>query len=139
MKITVIDGQGGKLGALLTAAIKNEFPSAFVAAVGTNAIATSAMLKSGADSAATGDNPAVVACRDSDAVVGPVGISIADSLHGEVTPKMALAVARCPGIRVLLPINRCSTFIVCSDASPSEQIRTALDILRRELKEKCNA
>lgn len=136
MKITVIDGQGGKLGAMLTSAIKAEFPQVFVAAVGTNAIATNAMLKAGADSAATGDNPAVVACRDSDAVVGPVGISVADSLHGEVTPKMALAVARCPGLRVLLPINRCKTFIACADAAPAECIRRTVDILRENLEER---
>lgn len=131
MKITVIDGQGGKLGAMLTAAVKAEFPDAFVAAVGTNAIATNAMLKAGASSAATGDNPAVVACRDSDAVLGPVGISVADSLHGEVTPKMALAVARCPGIRVLLPINRCNTYIACADASPAEYVKNAIAILKQ--------
>lgn len=133
MKITIIDGQGGKLGALLTSAVKKEFPDVFVAAVGTNAIATNAMLKAGADSAATGDNPAVVACRDSDAVLGPVGISVADSLHGEVTPKMALAVARCPGIRVLLPINRCKTFIACEDTSPAESVRRAVLMLKEHL------
>ena len=133
MKITVIDGQGGKLGAMLTSAAKAEFPEAFVAAVGTNAIATNAMLKAGADSAATGDNPAVVACRDSDAVLGPVGIAIADSLLGEVTPKMALAVARCPGIRVLLPINRCSSFIACKNESPAEYIKNAMAILKENL------
>ncbi|MBR4941407.1 MAG: DUF3842 family protein [Clostridia bacterium] len=133
MKITIIDGQGGKLGAMLTAAVKAEFPEAYVAAVGTNAIATNAMLKAGADSAATGDNPAVVACRDSDAVLGPVGISVADSLHGEVTPKMALAVARAPGIRVLLPINRCKTFIACDNASPADYIKNAITILRENL------
>ncbi|MBQ1954581.1 MAG: DUF3842 family protein [Clostridia bacterium] len=137
MKITIIDGQGGKLGALLTAAVKTEFPTATVAAVGTNAIATNAMLKAGADSAATGDNPAVVACRDSDAVLGPVGIAVADSLHGEVTPKMALAVARCPGIRVLLPINRCKTFIACEDATPTEYVRRAIMMLKENLSDKC--
>ncbi len=133
MKITIIDGQGGKLGAMLTAAVKAEFPNAFVAAVGTNAIATNAMLKAGADSAATGDNPAVVACRDSDAVLGPIGITVADSLHGEVTPKMALAVARCPGVRVLLPINRCKTFVACTDSSPAEYIKNAIKILKENL------
>ena len=137
MKITIIDGQGGKLGALLTAAVKTEFPTATVAAVGTNAIATNAMLKAGADSAATGDNPAVVACRDSDAVLGPVGIAVADSLHGEVTPKMALAVARCPGIRILLPINRCKTFIACEESSPTEHVRRAIITLRENLDSNC--
>ena len=136
MKITVIDGQGGKLGAMLVSAVRAEFESANIAAVGTNAIATSAMLKAGANSAATGDNPAVVACRDSDAVLGPIGITVADSLHGEVTPKMALAVARCPGIRVLLPINRCKTFIACEDETPSEYIRKAITMLKEHLEDK---
>ncbi|MBQ5972943.1 MAG: DUF3842 family protein [Oscillospiraceae bacterium] len=133
MKIAVIDGQGGRLGAMLTAAIKSELPGCTVAAVGTNSLASSAMLKAGADTAASGENPAVVACRDADAVVGPIGIAIADSLAGEVTPRMAMAVARCPGLRVLLPINRCSTFVACVESSPAEQVRIAVEQLKSAL------
>ena len=84
-KVTVIDGQGGRLGALLTEAIKAAGLPCELLAVGTNTIAATAMLKAGADAAATGENPVVVACRDSDVILGPVGILCADALLGEIT------------------------------------------------------
>ena len=94
MNITIIDGQGGHLGAQLVKEIVSRFPQAELTAIGTNAIATAAMLKAGAHNGATGENPAVVACRKADVIIGPIGIVIADSLLGEVTEKMALAVSR---------------------------------------------
>ena len=83
MKIVLIDGQGGRIGSLLAARIKKEpFPDLTLIAIGTNATATTAMLKAGADSGATGENPVVVACRDADFILGPIGILSADSLLG---------------------------------------------------------
>ena len=87
MKILVIDGQGGKMGAALTDQIKKNMPDAEVVAVGTNSLATSAMLRAGADAAATGENPAVVNCTWADVIVGPIGIILANALWGEITPK----------------------------------------------------
>ena len=111
MNITVIDGQGGKLGAQVIKAISQRFPAAELTAIGTNAVATATMLKAGARQAATGENPVVVACRKADVIVGPVGIVIADALLGEVTEKMALAVARADAVRILIPVNRCDNLI----------------------------
>jgi hypothetical protein len=108
-KILVIDGQGGKLGSLLVSQLKGE--GVAILAVGTNSIATSAMLKAGADIGATGENPVRVNCRDADIIVGPIGIVIADALHGEITPAMAAAVGQARAEKVLLPINRCHTHI----------------------------
>ncbi len=108
-KIIIIDGHGGKLGAMLTARLKAE--GADVTAIGTNSLATSAMLKAGAAQGATGENPVIVNCRDADVIVGPIGIVIANSLLGEVTPAMAQAVGESKARRVLLPINRCNTVI----------------------------
>ena len=93
-KITIIDGQGGRMGKALIEHLKREFPDQELLAVGTNSIATAAMLKAGADYGATGENPVLVAARDSDIIIGPIGIVIADSLFGEVTPAMAAAVGR---------------------------------------------
>lgn len=92
-KIVIIDGQGGKIGRLLIEQWKaSAFPQPYeIYAIGTNSTATAAMLKAGADYGATGENPVVVACRDADVVVGPLGIIAADSLLGEVTPAMAVA------------------------------------------------
>ncbi len=116
MNIVVIDGQGGQLGAQLIKEISAKFSDSSamninVTAVGTNASATSAMLKAGAKNAATGENPVVVACRTADVIIGPVGIVIADSLLGEITPQMALAAGQSGAVRILIPMNRCDNLI----------------------------
>ena len=96
VRVLVIDGQGGGLGRQLTAALAAGCPDIELTAVGTNSIAASAMLKAGAHRAATGENAVVVNCRRADIIVGPIGIVIADSLLGEITPAMAAAV--CAGV-----------------------------------------
>lgn len=111
MNITIIDGHGGMLGAQLVKEISARIKDASITAVGTNATATSAMLKAGAQKAATGENPVVVACRKADVIIGPVGIVIADSLWGEITPKMALAVGQADAVRILIPMNKCDNLI----------------------------
>ena len=111
-KISVIDAQGGGIGKQLVAALKQTLPEAQIVAAGTNSAATSAMLKAGADGAATGENAVVVGCRTADVIVGPIGIAIADSMLGEVTPKMALAVAQSRATRILIPFNHCDNIIV---------------------------
>jgi len=113
-KIVVVDGQGGKIGSLLVSGLKAKPEAAQhkIYAIGTNSIATSAMMKAGADFGATGENPAVVNCRNADIIVGPVGIVVADSLVGEITPAMAVAVGQSNAQKVLLPINRCNNHIV---------------------------
>ena len=92
MKIIVIDGQGGKMGRTVIEQLKSAYPGMELYAIGTNSIATSAMLKAGAEYGATGENPAIVNSRDADIIIGPIGIVIADSLMGEITPAMAAAI-----------------------------------------------
>ena len=111
MNILVIDGQGGQLGGQLIKAINCRCPEADIIAVGTNAVATSAMVKAGAKKAATGENPVIVACRKADVIIGPIGIVIADSLFGEITPAMALAVGQSSASRILIPINKCENLV----------------------------
>ena len=101
MEILVIDGQGGGLGRQLVAAVKKAVPQAVVTAIGTNSAATSAMMKAGADRAATGENAVVVGCRRADVILGPIGIVMADALLGEITPAMAQAVAQSDARRIL--------------------------------------
>ena len=127
MKIVVIDGQGGKIGSLLVGRLKAEAGHHEVYAIGTNSIATSAMMKAGADYGATGENPVIVNCRNADIIVGPIGIVVADSLVGEVTPSMAVAIGQSAAQKVLLPINRCNNYIVgARDLSVNELIETAI-------------
>ena len=111
MKILIIDGQGGGIGRQLVEALKRE-GERDITCVGTNAIATSAMLRAGAARAATGENAVAVACREAEVIAGPVGIVIADALLGEVTPRMAAAVGQSRARKVLIPVNQCGNFIV---------------------------
>ncbi len=111
MKILVIDAQGGGIGKQLITALKRDIPDARITAVGTNSSATMNMLKAGADEAATGENPVIVACRTVDVIVGPVGIVIADSMLGEITPAMAAAIGQSSAKKILIPMNMCDIMI----------------------------
>lgn len=111
MKIVVIDGQGGRLGKLLVEAVKDRIPQADVLAVGTNGIATATMQKAGADYVATGENPVVRGVMDADVVLGPLGIVVAHSILGEVTPRIAEAVGGCRGKKILVPMNSCGVSV----------------------------
>ena len=126
-KIVLIDGQGGKIGSLLVSRLRPEAGQNELYAIGTNSIATSAMLKAGADYGATGENPVVVNCRDADILVGPIGIVVADSLAGEITPAMAVAAGQSRAQKVLLPVNRCNNHIVgARDLPVSDLIEAAV-------------
>ncbi len=121
MKIVIIDGQGGKIGGLLVSKLKEAGLAAGIFAIGSNSIATAAMLKAGADHGATGENPVVINCRDADFIVGPIGIIAADALLGEITPAMAAAVSQSSAKKILLPLNRCNHYIVGAQDLPVAQ------------------
>ena len=112
MNILVIDAQGGGIGKQIVSALKKRYPEQYITAVGTNSLATSSMLKAGADAAATGENPVIVCSRRADVIIGPVGIVIADALLGEITAAMAAAVGQSPAQRILVPVNHCDNYIV---------------------------
>ena len=131
MELLVIDAQGGGIGKQLVAAIKKAFPDLPVTAVGTNSLATSAMLKAGADRGVTGENAVVVGCQRADIIVGPIGIVIADALLGEITPAMARAVGQSRAKRILIPINHCDNIVVgVSDLNVGRLIREAIEQIR---------
>ena len=111
MNILVMDAQGGGIGKQVVTAVRTRFPDVTITAVGTNAAATTAMLRAGADEGVTGENAAVVCCRRADVIIGPVGIVIADAMLGEVTPRMAVAVGQSAAKRILIPVNHCANFI----------------------------
>lgn len=112
MNVAVIDGQGGRLGRMLVEGIIAAGLDCRITAVGTNSIATAAMLKAGAQAGATGENPVLVASRDADVIIGPLGLLVADSLLGEITPAMAQAVGRSQAVKLLLPVNMCNNRVV---------------------------
>lgn len=130
-KVLIIDGQGGLLGKQMVAAVKELIPEAEITAVGTNTIATSAMLKAGATNGATGENAVIVGARRADIIVGPVGIVIADSLLGEITPTMAMAIGQSEAYKILLPVNRCNNIIIGTrDKTTSELITEAIETIK---------
>jgi hypothetical protein len=111
MNILVIDGQGGQLGSQLIREIRAAYPQLELTAVGTNSAATASMLKAGAQRGATGENAVLVGCRKADVIVGPIGMVIADSLCGEVTPKMAVAIGQAEAVRILISLNQCENIV----------------------------
>ena len=113
------------MGKTVTEQLKKRFPALPLTAVGTNSIATAAMLKAGADSGATGENPVKVLSRDADVIIGPIGIVIADSLLGEVTEEMAAAIGKSRAHKILIPVShRCShTVVGCQELPLAEYIR----------------
>ena len=134
MNILVIDGQGGQLGAQIIKEIISHFSAVNITAVGTNATATASMIKAGAKQAATGENPVVVACRKADVIIGPIGIVIADAMHGEITPAMAVAVGQADAIRILIPVNKCDNMIAgVNDVTMTMTIEDVIKKLERLL------
>ena len=111
MKVLVIDAQGGGMGRMLVEGLKRALPEQPVIAVGTNALATSAMLRAGADQAATGENAIRVCAATADLILAPIGMVLADAMLGEVTADMAIAIGRSPAHRILLPVARCQTTV----------------------------
>ena len=112
LRLLSVDGQGGGIGRALVEAVRTAKLDCEITAVGANTAATAAMLKAGADQGATGENAVVVCARNADVIAGPVGIAIADSLLGEITPRMALAIGQSSARKLLLPVNHCGNIIV---------------------------
>lgn len=127
MQIVIIDGQGGRMGSALIERIKATLPEHTCIAIGTNSIATAAMLRAGADAGATGENPVIVNARTADVISGPIGILVSNALYGEVTPAMARAIGESAAVKLLLPVNRCSNIVIgVKDQSLADQIREAV-------------
>ena len=130
MKVLIIDGQGGGLGRQLVAAVKERFPEIEVLAVGANSTATGAMLRAGADQAATGENAVLVASRRADVIMGPIGIVIADAMLGEITPVMAAAAGQSEAKRILLPVGQCDNIIAgVRDMPMAKMVQEAGELL----------
>lgn len=112
MKLLIIDGQGGGIGCRLISALQPALAwETQLICVGTNVLATNAMLKAGASLGATGENAIVYNAARADIILGPIGIIIANAMLGEITPSMALAVSGSDAAKVLIPSSKCSLFI----------------------------
>ncbi len=106
MIIAVVDGMGGSIGNQIVLQLRAALPEETeVIALGTNAIATGNMMKARATRGATGENAVVVSIGEADVIMGSLSIVVPNSMMGEVTPKIATAVASARGRKVLLPIS----------------------------------
>jgi hypothetical protein len=116
--VLVIDGMGGGIGKSIIEHIKNESNDIEITAVGTNSIATAAMLKAGANNGATGENAVVFNCGRADCIIGVIGIVIANSMYGEISPKMAEAISSNAAHKILIPIDRCNVTVLGLEEKP---------------------
>ena len=133
-KLLVIDGQGGRMGAALVSQCKAAGLGVQIIAVGANSAATAALLKAGADAAATGENPVAVNARDADVICWPMGILTANALWGEITPAMAAAVSESSAKKVLIPVNRCSVTVVGVEQLPfGYYVKLAVEAAKRAM------
>lgn len=134
MKIVILDGQGGGIGKALCLEIKKRNPNLSLLCLGTNALATAAMLKAGADLGATGENAIRVQTRDADFILGPIGIILKDALLGEITQNIAASVADSPAHKLLVPAGRCHVSIAGANELPiSKAVEVAADELLARL------
>ena len=132
--ILIVDAQGGGLGKQLISTLRKEISNLRILAVGTNTAATSAMLKAGADEAATGENSILVASRKADLIIGQIGMVIADAMLGEITPVIARAIAQSDAKRILIPFSNCDNYIAgVSDFSTGRLIQDAVNQVKKYL------
>ena len=120
MKIVIIDGQGGRMGRSVIEQLKKSYPDL------------------GASHAATGENPAIVNSQDADIIIGPIGIVMANSLLGEITPAMATAIGSSKAYKILIPVNRCNHYIVgCQNNTLSDYINMVCEEVGKEVRSRC--
>ena len=112
LKVTVVDAQGGGLGAaIIKKLIEKCSESIRITALGTNNTATSKMRRGGAHECATGENAICLGVRSADVIIGGIGIIAASGMLGEITPKIARAVSESGAKKVLIPVSKCNYFI----------------------------
>ena len=136
MRVAVVDGQGGGIGKHIVDKLRREFPENLsIIALGTNSVATSQMLKAGANEGATGENAICYNADRVEVIIGSIAILAANSMLGELTPKMAQAIGQSEAMKILLPINRAKIEVVgVSDEPLPHQIEAVINRLKEMLK-----
>lgn len=130
--IVVIDGQGGGVEKVIVEAIKTHFPQYFVLGLGTNTVATNNLKKGGADAIATGENAIIYNVKKAHMIVGPIGICFANSMYGEISPKMANAISESEATKYLLPISKCQAIVIgVENKTINEYIDDFISLLKK--------
>jgi len=131
--IAVIDGQGGGIGSAMIKRLREDLAEQVeIIGLGTNAMETGAMLKGGANKGASGENAIVQTVKTVDIIIGTTGIVLANSMMGELTPKMAEAIASSPAMKCLLPLKMPEVEII---GAPKEPLPHLIDQLVKRIKE----
>ena len=133
MVILVVDGQGGGVGKTVVGELKTALLglNTTILAAGTNTVATNAMLRAGADAAATGENAVVYNAGRADIIVGSLGIVAANSMMGELSPAMATAISASPAVKVLIPNNKCRLLVSgVADEPIQDRIAKAVQMVK---------
>ena len=134
MKVMVMDGQGGGIGAAIIKGLRENYGNELeIHALGTNSIATSKMMKSGANKGATGENAIIRSSMNVDIIIGPIAIIMANSMMGEVTAGMAEAVCSCPARKILIPLTQENVDIVGTTGEPlPHMVQKAVKLIEEE-------
>ena len=137
VKIMVVDGHGGGIGSVIISGIRKEIGNEItVYALGTNSIATSKMMKAGANRGGTGESAIVYTSKKVDIIVGPISIIMPYSMMGEVTPNMANAICTSEAIKILLPLTQENVRIVGNLDEPlPHQVEEAVRIIKEVIKD----
>ncbi|QSX06178.1 DUF3842 family protein [Sedimentibacter sp. zth1] len=132
--IAIIDGKGGGIGKILVESIKKEIPNLTVLALGTNSVATTQMIKAGADDGATGENAIIHNAYRVPIIVGVLAIIMPNSLLGELTPKMAEAISDSDAMKILIPSHKCNAYIAgVSDLSLQQLINDSIELIKEKI------
>jgi len=135
LKIAVIDGQGGGIGSLIVKRLRDEFGDGIeILALGTNAAATSAMMKSRANKGATGENAIVLNSNKVRMIIGPLSIVLPNAMLGELTPKMADSVLSSEARKILLPLNQEGIDLAGEKEPLPHMIDRIVEFIRKEIK-----
>lgn len=119
MHIAVVDGQGGGIGKVIVEKLRATFGyEVYILGLGTNALATSLMLKAGAEEGATGENAILYNIPKADIILGSIAIISANSLLGELSPAIAKSISESSGRKILIPLNKCNLYIAGVENKP---------------------
>ncbi len=134
-RILVLDGQGGGVGSRLIRQLLPHLTGACeLVCVGTNALATGAMLKAGGKQGATGENAVIYNAGRADLILGPIGMIVANGIMGEVSPAMATAVSGAQAEKILIPSSSCGIRIAGAAAVRLEDaIQDAIQLAIQEI------
>jgi len=133
----VMDGQGGGIGKAIIKRLRDTFGEEVeILALGTNSVATSQMMKAGANRGATGENAIIRTAPDTDIIIGPLAIIMANSMMGEVTPGMSQAISSSNALKILIPLTQESVKVIGVSGEPLPHlIDKAIEIIKGEKKD----